>query len=174
MASETPRDGRPAQDLLKRRRALVLAAGLLAASCYDFHLEGPEDPSPLPQPRAVSVSVEYRQPGECTDLPSRCNGPVVFYGSWMRSGEALVLRPVSGRFLWVGTATAVPVNFPPRARPYSVRVYDPYLAGTPTGGFGGRRLTVGAEALTRVEDFGAQEEHALVYIDDNGLGHNPF
>lgn len=156
------------------RRRLTLAAGLLAAGCYDFHQTGPEDPSPLPQPRSVAVGVEYRQPGECADVPERCNRPVVFYGSWMRSNEYLLLTPVPGRFYWVGTAPSVPVNFPPRARPYTVQVFDPYLQGTSTAGFTGRRVTVGGETLTRIESMGREDEHALVYVDDNGLGHNPF
>lgn len=153
---------------------LALAAGLATAGCYDFHLEGPEDPAPLPQPRTVAVTIEYRQPTDCTQASDRCGSAVIFYGSWMRQGEVLVLNPVRGRAHWVGTAANVPVNFPPRAGPYDVRVYDPFLEGTPTGGFTGRRLLVGGEDLTRIESFGRQDEHALVYVDDNGLGHNPF
>jgi hypothetical protein len=157
-----------------RQRGLALAVGLLATGCYDFHQEGPEDPSPLPQPRSVAVTVEYRQPGECSQTGAACNDPVIFYGSWMRTEEFLVLQPVAGRFYWVGTAPGVPVNFPPRARPYTVRVYDPYLARSETNGFTGRRLVVGGEELTSVESFGRLDEHALVFVDDNGLGHNPF
>jgi hypothetical protein len=92
----------------------------------------------------------------------------------MRSGDYLLLTPVPGRFYWVGTAEGVPVNFPPTARPYTVQVYDPYLGGTSTAGFTGRRLTMGGETLTHVESMGALDEHVLVYVDDNGLGHNPF
>jgi hypothetical protein len=153
---------------------LALAGGLAVSGCYDFHLEGPEDPAPLPQPRSVAVNVEYRQPTDCTQAADACNSAVIFYGSWMRQGEVLILRPVPGRAHWVGTARDVPVNFPPRAGPYDVRVYDPYIVGTPTGGFTGRRLLVGGEDLTRVESMGRQDEHALVYVDDNGFGHNPF
>ena len=158
------------------RRALpgLLLTGLLATGCYDFHLEGPEDPAPLPQPRTVSATIEYRQQSDCTDVSGHCNDAVVFYGSWMRPGESLLLRPVPGLFYWVGTAQNVPVNFPPQARPYVVRVYDPYLLGSSSDGFTGRRLTVGGEALTQVESMGHPDEHALVYVDDNGFGHNPF
>ena len=156
------------------RRGLLVAAGLLATGCFDFHQEGPEDPSPLPQPRSVSVTIEYRQQNACSDPAGGCNDPVIFYGSWMRPGESLVLLPVPGRFYWVGTARDVPVNFPPRALPYTVRLLDPFLRGTASGGFTGRRVVVGGETLTRVEAVGRQDEHALVYVDDNGLGHNPF
>jgi hypothetical protein len=81
---------------------------------------------------------------------------------------------VPERFYWVGMARQVPVNFPPDTRPYTIQVFDPFLAGTSTGGFTGRRLTVGGETLTRVESMGNPDEHALVFIDDNGFGHNPF
>jgi hypothetical protein len=152
----------------------VLLLSLLPAACYDFHVDGPEDPAPLPQPRSVSVGIEYRQPDLCSDTPSRCTGAVLFYGSWMRPGEALVLSPVAGRFFWVGTATGVPVNFPPAGRAHAVRVFDPYIGGAPSSGFTGRRLTVGGEALSQIEALARTDEHALVYVDDNGFGHNPY
>jgi hypothetical protein len=148
--------------------------GLAAAGCFDFHQEGPEDAPTLPQPRMVTVNIEYRQLSDCTDGAGGCNRPVVIYGSWMRGGESLVLQPVPERFYWVGMARQVPVNFPPDTRPYTIQVFDPFLAGTSTGGFTGRRLTVGGETLTRVESMGNPDEHALVFIDDNGFGHNPF
>jgi len=159
-----------------RQRILraLLVLPFVGTACYDFHVATPEGPPELPQPRTVSVAVEYRQPGQCSDTPARCGDPVIFYGSWMRPGEQLVLTPVAGRFIWVGTASRVPVNFPPRGRAHAVRVFDPYLRAAPTTGFSGRRLTVGGEALSSIEGLLRPDEHALVYVDDNGFGHNPY
>lgn len=167
-------------DQIRRRvgtgaaRAWLAAAALYSASCYDFHLEGPEDAPSPPLPRLVSVTVEYHQPSQCHNTPARCADKVVFYGSWMRPGQELLLSPVPGRFIWVGTVPSVPVNFPPAGQPHTVRVFDPYLVGAPTGGSTGRRLVVGGESLTQIESFGTDEEKAQVYVDDNGFGHNPF
>ena len=37
--------------------AALAVAGVLAGGCYDFHLAGPEDPSPVVAPRVVSVKI---------------------------------------------------------------------------------------------------------------------
>lgn len=155
-------------------RAMLAATALAAAGCYDFHLDGPEDAPSPPLPRIASVSVEYQQPSECRNAPSRCSDRVVFYGSWMRPGQELLLEAVPGSFLWTGTLTGVPVNFPPTGQPHSVHVFDPYLVGAPTGGAAGRRLVVGGESLSAIEDLGTDGEKARVYVDDNGFGHNPI
>jgi hypothetical protein len=161
--------------VLRRMKGLgfTLVAALAAGSCYDFHLEGPEDASPVPTPRLVSVTIEYRQPNGCISS-SRCDDPVVFFGSWMQIGAEFALRRDPGNFTWRGVATGVPVNFPPRDQPYLVRVYDPFLRDSPTSGLTGERLRIGGEFLTRFDRPGGPEESALVYIDENGIGHNVF
>lgn len=157
-----------------RRPALLALATLLGGGCYDFHLDGPEDAPPVSTPRTVSVVVQYGQQSQCRNAPERCGDPVIFFGSWMRPGQEFALVPAPGRFVWTGMARDVPVNFPPRGRPYLVRLYDPYLQRTSSEGFTARRLEVGGQVLTRIESFGTQGETGLVYIDDNGLGHNPY
>jgi hypothetical protein len=154
--------------------AFLLAAAGLAVACYDFHLEGPEDPSPVTVPRLVTVAIEYRQPRGCINESTPCQEPVVFFGSWMRDGGEFALTPVPGTFVWRGTARGVPVNFPPVDQPYLVRVFDPFLRESPTGGVTAERLWIGRELVTRFDSPGGPEESGLVYIDDNGLGHNPF
>ena len=153
---------------------LLLAACLLAASCDDYHLDGPVDPEPLSPPRTVSVTVEYLQPNGCVAGSPRCEDNVVFFGSWMRPGEEFFLRPQPGRFVWRGTATNVPVNFPPRGQPHAVVIYDPYLVGTPTAGLTASRLKVGGEAISRIDSPGNPREVGLVYIDENGQGRNLY
>ncbi len=155
------------------RRAVTLAAALLAGGCF-FDEEAPDGPSPLPVSRGVAVTVEYVQPGQCLNGANRCADPVVFFGSWMRAGLVLTLTPISGRYVWTGTASSVPVNFPPRDEPYLVRVFDPYLLDTSSGGVTAARLQIGGQALIDVEAAGTPAESGRVYIDDNGVGHNPF
>jgi len=158
-----------------RPRLLPLIAGaFLTASCYDFTLEGPDNPDPVPVPRLVSVTVEYRQPPECVEGSPRCDDNVVFFGSWMRPGEEFFLRPDAGRYIWRGTAVRVPVNFPPRGEPYLVRVYDPHMVGSPTRGGSAERLRVGDEVITKYDAPGSARESGLIFIDENGLGHSPF
>ena len=154
--------------------AFLVAAAALAAACYDFHLEGPEDAPPVPVPRQVTVTVEYRQPRGCINESTPCQDPVVFFGSWMRDGGEFALAPIPGTFVWRGTARGVPVNFPPRDQPYLVRVFDPFLRESPTGGITAERLRIGNELIAKFDSPGGPEESGLVYIDDNGLGHNPF
>lgn len=160
---------RPRRSLLS-----VLAACLLATACDDYRVDGPVDPEPLAPPRTVSVTVEYLQPNGCVQGSPRCDDNVVFFGSWMRPGEEFFLRPQPGRFLWRGTATNVPVNFPPRGQPHAVVVYDPYLVGTPTAGLTAERLKVGGETITRFDSPGSPRETGLIYIDENGQGRDLY
>ena len=158
----------------RRRLLRLLTACLFAGACEDFRLDGPVDPEPLSPPRTVSVTVEYLQPNGCVAGSPRCEDNVVFFGSWMRPGEEFFLRPQPGRFVWRGTATNVPVNFPPRGQPHAVVVYDPYLVGTPTAGLTAARLKVGGEAITRFDSPGNPRETGLIYIDENGQGRSLY
>jgi hypothetical protein len=155
-------------------RTLLVAACLLAVACDDYRLDGPVDPEPLNPPRTVSVTVEYLQPNGCVEGSPRCEDNVVFFGSWMRPGEEFFLRPQPGRFLWRGTATNVPVNFPPRGQPHAVVIYDPYLVGTPTAGLTAERLKVGGETITRFDSPGNPRETGLIFIDENGQGRDLY
>lgn len=156
---------------LARRLAWAVVAAT-AAGC-DFQPDPPEGPSAVPT-RAVAVRVEYRQPQGCENAdPARCVDLVWFFGSWMHPGEEVALEPVPGSYLWAGTATGVPVNWPPTEQPHLVRVFDPHLKDTPTGGVTAARLTVGGQALTQYDSPGTPQESALVYVDDNGVGRNP-
>lgn len=150
---------------------LAMGAGL---GCPNLHIPGPEDPPQVPVPRLVSVTIEYRQPNGCVTTSRPCDLPVEFFGSWMRDGGGFRLDPDPGSHVWRGVALAVPVNFPPRDVPYEVRIFDPFLRDTTTGGYTAQRLKVGSEAITRIETPGGYDEHGLVYIDDNGLGRSPF
>jgi hypothetical protein len=162
--------------LLSPRRPLplLLALGLLGAACDNARLDGPTDPAAVSPPRLVTVTVEYLQPNECVEGSPRCEDNVVFFGSWMKPGEEFFLRPDPGRFTWRGTATNVPVNFPPRGQPHYVRVYDPHMVGSPTGGVTAARLKVGGEAISNFDNPGGVREVGLVYVDENGQGHNVF
>ena len=77
--------------------SVITLVALGAIACFDFHLEGPEDPDPLPLPRVVSVSVEYRQPSTCVNTTTNCADKVVFFGSWMHPGAA---RPPESAVGW--------------------------------------------------------------------------
>jgi hypothetical protein len=162
------------------RGALLVAAGLTSAC---FEVQTTAGPSPVTQPRLVSVRLEYRQPAGCVAvIPSNvalCDNPVVFFGSWMRqpppgtpAGFLLTLTP--GTLTWTGTVTGVPANFPPRDQPYFVRVYDPHLVETASGGVAASRLIVGGQIITQFDSPGTPSESGLIYIDDNGQGHSPF
>ncbi len=155
-------------------RGLALSSLLgVLVGCYDFHLQGPEDPSPV-GPRLVSVTVEYRQPAGCVNSTGRCDDQVVFFGSWMRSGGAFALQRDAAGYIWRGVAQGVPVNFPPGEAAHAVRVYDPHIHDHPSGGVTAERLTVGGQILTYFVSEDSPSESGLVYIDDNGRGHNPF
>jgi hypothetical protein len=155
-------------------RTAALAAALAGAGCYDFHLTGPEDPPPVMTPQLVSVTVEYRQPNGCSNSLGRCDDPVVFFASWLEPGNEFRLTRDAGGFIWRGTATRVPVNFPPRDHPHAVRVYDPHVYDAPTEGAAAERLRIGGQILTVFDSPGGPREVGLVYVDANGIGHNPF
>ncbi len=161
----------------KRRRILAVPlalAAVLSTGCPSLRGVGPEDASPVPAPGLVSVTIEYRQPNGCINVSTPCGGPVVFFATWMRPGAEFPLTPDAGNYVWRGTALGVPVNFPPTGDPYEVRIFDPYVADGPTGGFTAQRLKVGGEAVARVQDSGTGNEHGLIYVDSNGLGRSPF
>jgi hypothetical protein len=162
--------------LLRRLAPLVAVSAAAAAGC-DFQPDPAVGPEPLPGTRTVSVRIEYRQPANCANLDrSNCIDPVFFLGSWMHpnQNEEVILTAVPGSYVWAGTATGVPVNWPPTDQPHYVRVYDPHLKNTPNAGVTGARLTLGGQALTQYDKPGTPNEAALVYIDDSGVGHNPM
>jgi hypothetical protein len=153
----------------------LLLGLLVTGGCYDFNLAGPEDPDPLPAPRLVSVTIEYRQPQACFNVASHCDDLVVFFGSWMRPGAEFFLQADPGSHVWTGVAHGVPVNFPPTGgEPYSVRVFDPRLRGLLTEGFSAERLEIGGQIVLRIDRPGGKNEAGLIYIDENGLGRNPY
>src|SRR5262249_17733040 len=121
-------------------RHLAVFFAVASASC--FHQTGPEDPSPIELPIQVTVTVQYRQPNSCANTTDTCDTRVVFFGSWMPNGTGVLLTR-STPFVWTGRVSGVPVNFPPRDQPYLVRVDDPHLRDTATGGVTADRLTVG-------------------------------
>jgi hypothetical protein len=153
-------------------RVVAVGLGLLGLLGCDYR-GGPEDPSPVVPPRLVSVTVEYRQPNGCVNSAGRCSDPVVFFGSWMQIGQEITLTPLAGGHIWVGTATNVPVNYPPREYAHTVRVFDPHILDHPTGGVTAERLWLGRQHLTVFDSEGTPAESALVYVDENGFGHNP-
>jgi len=100
--------------------------------------------------------------------------PVVFFASWMEQGNEFRLTKDPAGFIWRGRANGVPVNFPPTDDPHAVRVYDPHLLDEPTQGGTADRLRVGGQVLTVFDSPGEPKVVGLVYIDDFGVGHNPF
>jgi hypothetical protein len=66
------------------------------------------------------------------------------------------------------------VNFPPRDLPHAVRVYDPHVYNSPTVGAAAERLRIGGQVLTVFDSPESPHEVGLVYVDANGIGHNPF
>lgn len=165
-----PRLPRPTRRLARTTLLLLTVA---ATGCYNFHKTGPEDASDVATPLLVSVAVEYRQPNGCVNTTTPCDEPVVFFGSWMQ-GPGFRLTRDPGSFVWTGVARAVPVNYPPTDAPYKVWVFDPFMRESPAEGTQADRLKVGGEALVRLDGGGGREQHALVYIDANGRGHNPY
>jgi len=155
-------------------RLALLAAGLSLLSCNAFRRSGPDEAPTVSPPRSVSVTIEYTQVNECVAGSPRCEDNVVFFGSWMQAGQEFFLKKDPGRFVWRGTATSVPVNFPPRGQPYFVRVYDPHLVGSPTEGVTAERLKVGGELITRFFSPGNASEAGMVFVDDSGQGHSPY
>jgi hypothetical protein len=161
---------------ITRRGALVLLPALasLGIGCLEITKSVTEGPPPVASPRLVSVSVEYRQPNGCVNVTNPCNTRVVFFGSWMQPGGEVLLNQSPGTYVWTGIVPNVPVNFPPREQPYLVRVFDPHLTETPTGGVTASRLTVGGQIITFFDQPGTTAESGVIFIDDNGIGRNPF
>ncbi len=158
------------------RRLACLGAGaaiLAATGCEEFHATGPEDAAPVVGPTIVAITVEYSQAGDCPQGPAACGGAVLFYGSWMTTGVVVPLDRIPETRVFRGRVTGVPANYPPRGGAYLVRVYDPNLAASPTRGYTGQRIVLGTEALEWLVSQGGPEEAALVYIDQDGFGHNP-
>jgi hypothetical protein len=150
---------------------ISILAALLAAGCLEFRGVGPEDATPERPPRLVNVTVEYLQPAGCVNSdPGACNHPVVFFGSWMRPGSEFALTPDPDTWVYRGVAYNVPVNFPPHEyeSPYQIRVWDPHL-----GTYTGYRIKFGSELLFKVERR-SNDEYAWAFVDENGLGRNPF
>jgi hypothetical protein len=159
--------------------ARLAAVGLLLLSaCFEVSPNSPTatTPSPVVVPPVVSVTVEYRQPFQCQDTVSaaRCGDPVVFSASWMQPGSGLILTGDPANHVFRGTAVDVPVNFPPRDTPYTVRVFDPFFVDGPSQGFTAERLVIGGAFLTQIASPGSPAEHGLVFIDANGVAHEPF
>ena len=98
----------------------------------------------VPAPTVASVRIEYRQPNGCANAtPLACENLVVFFGSWMRPGQEIYLTADPGSHVWTGVAQGVPVNWPPVEAPHLVRVFDPHLVDTSTGGVTAARLLAG-------------------------------
>jgi hypothetical protein len=70
--------------------------------------------------------------------------------------------------------TNVPVNFPPREQPYLVRVFDPHIVESATGGVTALRLIVGGQTISFFDQPGTASESGVIYVDDNGVGRNPY
>ncbi len=154
-------------------RSLPLLLALVAAACW-YDKNPPTSPSAVSAGRYTSVKVLYRQPANCANDTSSCDNLVVFFGSWMKPGEEIYLAEVPGSRTWTGVANGVPVNWPPTDEPHLVRVFDPHLVSTPTGGVTAARLTVGGQVIYFYDQPGTPKESGLIYIDDNGVGHNPY
>lgn len=169
---------RPGVGIVVRSLALRLVLFLLAlttAACPDFQPDPPAGPTPLTGgQRFATITVEYRQPQACANSADRCLDRVVFFGSWMGKGDEVVLATPAGPTFWTGVVENVPVNWPPTDEPHRVRVYDPHLQNTETGGLTAARLIVGSQSIYYFDNAGTPKEAGLVYVDDNGIGHNPF
>ena len=153
-------------------RWALLAAAAFTTGCWSLYApENAPDPNP---PRTVSVTVEYRQPQGCLNVVTPCDEPVIFFGSWMHPVQEFRLTPDPGSYVWRGIARGVPVNYPPHDQAHLVRIFDPFLREGPGGGVTAQRLKVGGEVLDKFDKPGGENESALVYIDESGIGHNPF
>jgi hypothetical protein len=160
----------------RQGRRTVFALLALAAASFgcDFQPDPPEGPSALPAPAVASVRIEYRQPNGCANAtPLACENLVVFFGSWMRPGQEIYLTADPTSHVWTGVAQGVPVNWPPVEAPHLVRVFDPHLVDTSTGGVTAARLLLGGQILTQYDSPGTPQESAVVYVDGNGVGRNP-
>jgi len=152
---------------------LALAMALAGTGC-DFQKDPVAGPSPVPPGRFVSVKVEYRQPQGCQNSQGSCDARVVFFGSWMKTrSDEVLLDTRFGPNFWEAVVQNVPVNWPPNDYPHYVRVYDPHLLDTPSGGVTAARLIVGGQVITDYDQPGTPFESGLIYIDDNGVGRSP-
>lgn len=158
---------------MRSLRPVLLATALFLGACDDVHIGGPDGPEPLAPPRLVDVTIEYVQVNECLPGSPTCDDNVAFFASWLRPGQAILLRPEPSRFVWRGIAEGVPVNYPPQGLPHAVVIYDPHLVGSPTRGVTAERLKVGGQIITWFERPGGPNEQGLIYIDQNGLGRTP-
>ena len=156
-----------------RRLGVVVLTGLALAACSEWEPDPNAGPSPLPSVRVVAVHVEYRQPNACNNDPVHCDDRVVFFGSWMHPGDEVLLMMAPGTRQWSGVVPNVPVNFPPKDYPHLVRVFDPHLTQTATGGITAARLIVGDQPITVYDQPGTPNESGLIFIDENGEGHSP-
>jgi len=156
---------------LLRRLTLLIVIGSPGVAC-DVQPDVTEGPSTLPPTSYTTIQIEYRQPNGCQNVPESCVDGVVFFGSWMRPGEEVLLDGAPGH-IWVGQATNVPVNWPPVIEPHLVRVFDPYLVQTATAGVTAARIRVGGQVLTDYEGVGTPQESGVVFVDVDGVGHNP-
>jgi hypothetical protein len=151
----------------------VLALAVPWVAC-DFQPDPPRG-RPRSDRHVRGVTIQYRQPTTCINSsPTECDNVVVFLGSWMRPGQEVYLTSDAGSQVWTGEATGVPVNWPPVDEPHLVRVFDPHLYETATGGITAARLVLGGQMLDTYDQPGTSQESALVYVDDNGVGRNPF
>ncbi len=155
-------------------RIIPIALAVSAASCWDFQPDPPAGPGPLPVGRYADVTIEYRQPAHCANNQGTCDARVVFFGSWMGSQDPVVLSPGPSPDFWTGVARNVPANWPPHDEAHRVLVWDPHLQDTETHGAAAARLLVGGQSPYFVEDAGTPQEAGLIYVDDNGVGRNPF
>ena len=119
---------------------LALAAGLLGC---DFQPDPEEGPSAVPAPAVASVTIEYRQPNGCANATPRLRQPGRLLRQLDAPGQEIYLTPDPGSHVWTGVAQGVPVNWPPVEEPHLVRVFDPHLVDTPTGGVTAARLLRG-------------------------------
>lgn len=156
----------------------LLAAAVLASGC-DFQKDPVPGPAAVPPGRFVTITVQYRQPAGCQNDQGTCDARVVFFGSWMQpasasyAGDQVLLDTQFGPNFWTGTVQNVPVNWPPNDFPHYVRVYDPHLQATSSGGVTAARLIVGGQAITEYDAPGTPQESGLIYVDDNGVGRTP-
>jgi hypothetical protein len=155
-----------------RRLVLTLLVCAGAVGC-DFQPDPVPGPVAVPATRFVSVSIQYRQPAGCANAPQHCGDRVVFFGSWMAAGSEVLLDTPTGPTFWTGVVSNVPVNWPPTDEPHYVRVFDPHLVDTPTGGVTAARLIVGGQAIDAYDAPGTPQESGLIYVDDSGTGRPP-
>jgi len=159
---------RPAERAFLAATLLVALGGCLRPD------DVPSGPDAIPVPATTTVEVEYTQPNGCVSTTVNCQDLVIFLGSWMQPHGQIFLTRNASHHVWTGSVSGVPVNFPPSGAPFEVRIYDPFLQTDQATRYTARRLKIGAQMLTQIEAPGAHDEHALVFVDSTGQGHNPF